>query len=187
MPSPEDCGTLTGYFEAVEAARVEVETTYGAGRAERLAAKDHPDLLAKFRRQQATWSAAYQAAWSAPYLTANLLETVQLKSAAMRRGWQALADHAEANGHRAIAPWVWEVRLADGSVAALVQTDAEVAKVIAEGRHVSVYTPDEIGHLIDAIPGALQMAKAAWPGAKFTRTKLNSGPAWDDEGDEIPF
>jgi hypothetical protein len=190
--SPEDCATLTGYFEAVEASREEVEQTWGAGRVERLAGLAQPDLLAKFRRQQATWSGAYQAAWTAPYLTAQLLETVQLKAAAMRRGWQALADHAASAGHRPIAPWVWEIRLADGSVAALVQTDAEVGKVIAEGRFVSVYTPAEIGHLIDAIPGALQMAKVAWPGAKFTSTKTpvpntSGASAWSDQGDEIPF
>jgi hypothetical protein len=187
MPSPEDCGALRGYFEGVEAVREEIETKWGAGRAEKLAGDD---LRARFRRQQATWSQAYQTAWEAGILTRDLLEAVQQKAAAMQRGWLALDQAAEAAGHRPIRPWVWEVMLADGSVAALVQTEAEVAMVQASGRFTAVYTAVEIGHLLDAIPGSLQMAKAIWPGAKFQAANIGNpmgAPEWSDDGDEIPF
>jgi hypothetical protein len=188
MPQPDDCGMLSGYLEAVEAARSEVERTWGVGRVELIAGATDADLLARFRRQQATWSVAYQAAWDAPILTRDLLAGVQAKAASMQRGWNALAAHAAQLGHREIAPWVWEVRLADGSVAAFVQTDAEASKVIADGRHVAVYTAAEVGHVIDALPAALQLAKAEWPGAKVQASRpIPPGPAWKPEGDEIPF
>lgn len=184
MPAPEDCAMLTGYFDAAERAREECEAKWGWGRAEKLAPAD---LLARFRRQQATWSAAYQAAWEAPILTRGLLEAVQAKSAAMVRGWAALDAAAEEAGHRPIAPWVWEIPLADGSVAALVQTDAEASRVIADGRYLIVYTAREIGNLIDVIPQALQLAKVHFPGAKFQGPRLPAGPDWREDGDEIPF
>jgi len=184
MPSAEDCAMLTGYLQATEQAREACEARWGWGRAEKLAT---PDLLARFRRQQATWSAAYAAAWDAPILTRDLLATVQQKAAAMVRAWDAIGAAAEEAGHRPIAPWVWEVPLSGGSVAAFVQTDAEVSRVIADGRHLSVYTPAEVGRLIDAIPGALQMAKVHFPGAKFIGTRIPDGPEWRPEGDDIPF
>lgn len=186
MPRAEDCAVLTGYFQATETAREESEAKWGWGRAEKLAP---PDLLAKFRRQQVTWSAAYQAAWEAPILTRGLLDAVVAKSAAMVRAWAALDAAATEAGHRAIAPWVWEVPLADGTVAAFVQTDAEASKVIAEGRYLVVYTAREVGNVIDALPQSLALAKVQFPGAKFQGRSFPPGerPEWLDGGDEIPF
>lgn len=182
----EDCATLTGYFEATDRAREEAYAKWGFGRLEKLAPAD---LLARFRRQQATWSAAYQAAWTGPILTRGLLEAVQQKSAAMVRAWSALDAAATEAGHRAVAPWVWEVPLADGSVAAFVQSDAEASRVIAEGRYLHVYTPREVGNLIDVIPSALLLAKQSFPGAKFQGRRFGAGeePEWLTEGDPIPF
>lgn len=187
MPSPEDCGTLTAYFEGVEEARREVEVKWGVGRAELLASDE---LRARWRRQCVGWKAAYWAAWDAPILTRDLLQAVHDKSASMRRGYAALDASAEHLGHRPIAPWVWECLLGDGSVAAIVQTNAEAGHVIAEGRYLVVYTLAEVGNVISALPEALQMAKQAWPGSKFRAPKvpndLGAGP-WSPEGDEIPF
>lgn len=191
MPTPEDCGTLEGYLRAIDALAAEMQRKWGWGRLPRLVGAREPDLLARFTRQQATWSMAYQAAWEAPVLTRDLLAAVQQKSGAMQRAWNALDANAEEAGERPLAPFVWTAQLADGSLAAIVQTDAEASAVIAlaqaEGRPTTVFTLDEIGNLIDAIPGALQLAKAAWPDAKFIARKLPPGPAWDDDGDEIPF
>lgn len=188
MPSPADCGELAAYFDTTEHARVEVETKWGVGRAERLAP---PDLLARFRRQQVTWREAYAEAWDAPFMTRNLLEAVAGKAGSMCRAWAALDAAAEEAGHRAVAPWVWEVPLSNGTIAALVQTDAEASKVIAEGRFLVVYTAAEIGHVIDALPDALKLAKQVWPGAKVQRPTVVRNdlgvPPWSDEGDEIPF
>lgn len=188
MPRPEDCGMLTGYHDAVEATAAEARKTWGHGRLEHVIGLADPDLLARFRRQQATWSEAYQAAWNADFLTRDMIDLVQRKAGAMQRAWAALDEKAQELGHRSIAPWVWEVALEDGSIAAFVQTDAEASKVIADGRHVTVYTAAEVGHLIDALPKALQLAKAAWPEAKIQASQqIPEGPAWDDDGDEIPF
>ena len=190
MPNSDDCGTLSGYFEAVQAMAEGMAIKWGWGRLERLVGQSEPDLLAKFRRQQATWSAAYQAAWASEMRTRDQLAAVMATAPAMLRGGRALDAKAEELGHRPIQPWVWEVPLATGEVAAVVQTDAEVAMAQAgqAGRYVSVYTLAEIGCVIDAIPGALQMAKAAWPGAKFQPSRsVPAGPAWSDEGDAIPF
>ncbi|MCR5874380.1 hypothetical protein LRS10_09515 [Phenylobacterium sp. J426] len=59
------------------------------------------------------------------------------------------------------------------------------AKVIADGRHLAVYTLAEVANVIDALPKALQMAKVTFPGAKV----LPPSPAgpWKAEGDDIPF
>jgi hypothetical protein len=189
MPSAEDCGALQGYFEGVEKARQASETKWGCGRAEILASDD---LRARFRRQQQTWATAYEAAWRADFLTRDLLDAVQQKAAAMQRGYAALDAYAEAEGHRPIQPWVWEVALADGTVAAFVQTVAEAGKVQADGRYVSVYTAAEVGHVIDALPVALRTAKAVWPGAKIQASRpignpLGAPPFDQAEGDEIPF
>jgi hypothetical protein len=181
MPSSTDCATLQAYFEGVDNARAEAERKWGCGRLEMLVSDE---LRARFRRQCVTWSEAYQAAWSADMLTRDQLERVTTKAGAMQRAWAALDAAAEEAGHRPVAPFVWEVQLATGEVAALVQTNAEASRVIAEGRYLVVYTVQEVGNVIDALPAALQMAKVHFPGAKF----LGAGDrSWVKDGDEIPF
>ena len=181
MPSAEDCATLQAWFEGVDHARDEAERKWGAGRLPLLVSDD---LRARFNRQKAKWSRALQDAWAASALTRALLDEVELQAGGMKRAWAALEVAAEEAGHRAIAPWVWEAVLEDGTVAAVVQTDAEASKVIADGRHVAVYTLREVANIIDALPKALAMAKVVWPGAKV----LGAGDRpWSPQGDEIPF
>lgn len=188
MPSPEDAALLQSYFVGLEECRREAESRWGVGRLELLAGDE---LRARWMRQCASWSAAYAAAWDAPFVSRDALQLVQDKAAAMRRGWAALEAAAAEAGHREIAPWVWEVILADGSVAALVQTDAEASKVIADGRFLQVYTLAEVGNVIDALPPVLRQAKQVFPGARFQAPRrdpdrLGAGP-WRPEGDDIPF
>ena len=167
------------------------ETKWGVGRAELLAGDD---LRARWAGQCARWYAAYQAAWEAPFLTQQLLADVQTLAGAMQRGFEALDANAEAHGNRPIAPWVWEVLVpaSDGqaTVAAIVQTNAEASKVIADGRFLVVYTLAEIGNVLAALPDALKLAKQIFPGARFrappVTSDLGAGP-WRPEGDEIPF
>jgi hypothetical protein len=188
-PSPQDAAVLIAYFQGVEEARRECEAKWGVGRVELLASDD---LRARWRRQCASWSEAYEAAWTGGFLTQGALQLVADKSAAMKRGYAALDAAAEEAGHRPISPWVWEVMLADGSVAALVQTNAEAGHVIASGRFLVVYTLAEVGNVISALPQALQLAKQAFPGARFQPPRapvvdvMGAGP-WRPEGDEIPF
>lgn len=185
--SPEDAAMLQAYFEGVAEARRACETKWGIGRAELLAGDE---LRARWAGQCARWSVAYAAAWDAPVMTRGLLEAVQTLAAAMKRGYAALDAAASEAGHRPIAPWVWEVLLPTGEVAAIVQTNAEAGKVIAEGRFLAVYTLTEIGNVLAALPEALKLAKVAFPGARFRAPKitndLSPGP-WRPEGDEIPF
>lgn len=187
MPSAEDAATLQAYAEGVFAARRELEAKWGVGRAEILAGDD---LRAKWRRQCATWRQALESAWAAPFLSRDLLDAVSSKSAAMQRGCAALDAACEEAGHRPIAPWVWEAPLRDGSVAAIVQTNAEAGHVIAQGRYLVVYTLAEVANVIMALPDALQLAKQVFPGARFQAPpvfdQLGAGP-WRPEGDEIPF
>lgn len=186
--SPEDAAVLVGFFEAVDGVRLGLERTWGAGRLEVIAGLKNPALLARFRGQQARWRSALEAAWKADVLTADALALVEQKAGSMQRAWLALDTAAEEEGHRPIAPWVWEVRLADGSVAALVQTDAEASKVIADGRHVHVYTAAEVGRLIDLLPQALEVSKLHIEGRTLPtldgyRRSADAIP-WDDP---IPF
>lgn len=180
MPSSDDCATLQAYFEGVDHARAEAEREWGAGRLPLLV---EAEMRAKLNRQQVRWSRAYQEAWGAAMLTRDMLEAVRSAAGAMQRAWVALAAAASEAGHRPISPDVWEIRLADGTVAALVRTHAEASKVIADGRYLVVYAAEEIGNVIDALPAALQMAKVHFPGAKVLGEFDRS---WVKNGDPLP-
>jgi hypothetical protein len=183
MPSPEDCATLKGFYEAADNARVEAERRWGCGRLERLA---DAHLLARFRRQQATWREALEGAWDMDPVSGDALALVGRKTDSMVRAWGALEVAAAEGGHREVAPWVWEVRLNDGSVAAFVQTTAEASRVIADGRYLKVFTLAEVGALIDIIPDAFRpLPVAEIHGALApTRRTYSEAIPWDDP---IPF
>lgn len=187
MPNAEDAATLQAYAEGVFAARRELETKWGVGRAELLAGDD---LRAKWRRQCVTWREALESAWAAPFLSRDLLDAVTAKAAAMKRGCAALDAACEEAGHRPIAPWVWEAPLNDGTVAAIVQTNAEAGHVIASGRYLAVYTLAEVANVIMALPDALKLAKQLMPGSRFQAPALvdhlGAGP-WNPDGDPLPF
>lgn len=182
MPSPDDCAMLQSLFEGVDGVRAEVEREWGA---ERLPLLVDDELRARFRRQQAKWSDAYQAAWAAERLTLDVLDLVKTQAGGMKRAYAALASAAVEAGHRPITPWVWEVMLGDGSVAALVQTNDEAAHVQAGGRYVTVYTMAEIANVLTTLlPESLQVAKVVFPGARFTG---GADRGWVKTGDEVPF
>lgn len=186
MPSPADAATLQALLDGVQAARRDAEAEWGADRLVRLVGDD---LRGKLYRQQAKWSAAYQAAWEAPLLSRDLLDAVTSAAGGMTRAWPALAAAAVEAGHRPLHPDVWEVRLADGSVAALVRDNDAARHVLAEGRGISVYTVAEIANVIDALPDALKLAKIHYPGAEFQppRDREPTDRSWVRHGDEIPF
>lgn len=182
MPSAEDCATLQAHVHGVDAVAKAAEAEWGV---ERLPMLVDTDLRAKFYRQGAKWEEALRAAWGAKILTRDLLDAVAAKSAAMQRAWAALIDAASVAGHRPIRPEVWEARLKDGSVAAIVQTNAEAAHVLADGRHVNVWTLAEVANVIDALPDAIGQAKTVFPGAKFVAPANDR--SWVRNGDAIPF
>lgn len=179
--SPSDAVTLQAYIEAVDIVVREAEAKWGMERLPRLV---DAELRAKFNRQVLSWQTALEEAWSSQFLTGHVMDAVRAKASAMQRAWAALDAAASEAGHRPIVPFVWEVVLKDGTVAALVQTDAEVGKVIAEGRHLVVYTCSEIARIIDAIPSVIADAKVVFPGSKVVSSIDRS---WVKSGDEIPF
>lgn len=181
MPSPDDCITLQSWITAVDEAAREKERLWGFDRLRLLAS---PELRAKFDRQAAKWREALEQAWAATVLARDMLDAVASRSAAMQRGWQALEDAASEAGHRPVAPFIWEVVLKDGTVAAFVQTAAEASKVIADGRHVVVWTVEEVANILNAIPEFLNKAKTEFPGSKIIGT---GDRRWLKNGDPIPF
>jgi hypothetical protein len=186
MPSSSDCATLQAIFEGVDQARQDAEAEWGAARLPLLV---DDELRAKLYRQKVRWSEAYQAAWAAEMLTRDHLDAVTKAAGGMKRAWTALAEAAVEAGHRPLKPDVWEVMLADGSVAAIVRTSDEAANVIASGRQVAVYSLTEIANIIDALPEALKVAKVVFPGATFLPPHPDGLKAkgWVKDGDPIPF
>lgn len=184
MPSPTDAAWLQALFEGVDAARAEAEREWGA---DRLAVLVPDDLRTRLRTAQARWRTAYEASWDAPVLTADLKAEVQKRADVMRRAWPALVAAAVEAGHRPLVPDVWEVVLADGTVAAFVRTADEARHVVASGRALAVFTMDEVANLIDAMGSALKDAKVYFPGATVIQSRQVARPDWVRHGDPIPF
>lgn len=152
-------GAYIAGSEAVEdadAAAIEMERKWGRGRLRLLV---DADLREKFDRQRYLLNQA---------LNHGELEDVRREAGRMAMAWRALDKRAEAAGKKILPPTVWEVALADGSVAAIVRETELAQDVIAEGRNVRVYTLEEIGELISGFP-ALAKAKEVFPGATVQR------------------
>jgi hypothetical protein len=128
--SSDDAHTLKAYLDGVDHVAKEAEAEWGM---DRLPLLVDAELRAKFYRQQERWRTALDAAYTAKVLTRGLLEDVAKKSGAMQRAWEALIAAATEAGHRPIKPWVWEAKLRDGTVAAFVQSTAEVSEGARRG------------------------------------------------------
>jgi hypothetical protein len=131
-----------------------------------------PELREKFDRQRYLLN---QAIWHGD------LEAVRRESQRMVKAWLALDKVAKEAGKAPLQVWVWEVTLADGAVAAIVQSDADAGAVDAAGRAVRVYTLEEVGRLISAFP-QVAAVKATFPGASVTAIRKQV----DDPLDNIP-
>ncbi len=136
----------------------EMEAKWGADRLRLLVGAE---LREKFDRQRYKFN---QAIWH------GTLEEVRQEGGRMVKAWQVLDRAAVEAGMAQAAPEVWEVPLRDGRVAAIVRDwrDVPKAKEQQAGRHVLVYTLDEIANLIENLP-QLAVVKEAFPGAQVTR------------------
>ena len=181
MLKPDDCQTLQAWFDGVQDARDQANAEWGVDRLPLLVSDE---TRAKFYRQSHKWGTAYRAAWEADMLTRAILDDVTATAGGMRRAYAAMTAEAVEAGHRPLSPEVWETTLEDGTVAAIVRTDAEAGHVIASGRALVVYSLAEIATVIDALPKALQDAKRAFPGAHVQSPRDTS---WVKLGDPIPF
>jgi hypothetical protein len=152
-------GTYLGgqaHVDEMDLVAIEMEKRWGAGR---LRLVVDPILREKFDRQRYLIN---QALWHGE------LQDVIRESKRMISAWQALDRAAVAAGRHTLAPEVWEVTLASGTVAAIVRDSHHASKVAAENRSVRVYTLEEIGHLLHGFP-ELSKAKATFPGAAVER------------------
>jgi hypothetical protein len=140
------------YIDGADETAAEMEAKWGADRLRLLIS---PELREKFDRQRYLFN---RATWYGD------LDEVRRESGRMVKAWMALDRAAESAGALKLAPQVWEVPLADGSVAAIVPDDPSAKSVIAEGRQLVVYTLEEIARLLSA---HLHIAKAkqVFPGA----------------------
>jgi hypothetical protein len=156
------------YVDEADLTAAEMEKKWGAGRLRLLVG---PELREKADRQRYKFN---QAIWHGG------LEDVQRESMRMVKAWLALDRAADAAGKERLWPLVWEVAVPDGDtpdcfVAAIVPTEDDARAVRAEGRKVKVYTLDEIGRLLAALPGVAKI-KESFPGASVVRGE-RSAPA----------
>lgn len=177
MPSPEDAATLMALTQGVDHIAVECEHRWGVGRLPLLVTAE---MRAKFIRQGDRWRDAMEAAWNSPMLTRDQIDAVKSTTGGMERAWRALDAQAKADGAKAIDPDIWEVALADGSIAQIVRTNAEASAVIREGRALSVWTLDEIGRCIDLMPEMVRVAKETFPGATVMPKRERASGKLDD-------
>jgi hypothetical protein len=101
----------------------------------------------------------------------------------MCAAWRKLDQAATEAGAKPLSPQVWELTLADGTVAAIVPDNAHA--VIAQGRKLAVYTLDEIGRMLDDYR-AVTSAKLTFPGATVTAVRRPTGDPLDAIVDTHP-
>ena len=146
------------YMDGADQTAAEMEAKWGADRLRLLVL---PELREKFDRQRYLFN---RAIWHGD------LEDVRRESNRMVNAWLALDREAVAAGKLPLSTQCWEIALADGSVAAIVPDNDHAHAVIGEGRHVRVFTLDEIGHLLSAYP-EIAKAKVDMPGSKITAVR----------------
>jgi hypothetical protein len=146
------------YLDGADETASEMEAKWGCDRLRLLV---DPVLREKFDRQRYLLN---QAIWHGE------LEAVRRESGRMVAAWQALDRAATTAGKQPLSPTVWEIALDDGTVAAIVQNDADAHAVVGEGRAVSVFTLEEIGRLLSNYPD-IAKAKLVFPGATITAVR----------------
>lgn len=146
----------------LDAVAVEMEAKWGCDRLRLLVPVE---LRVKFDRQRYLTN---HAIWHGE------LDDVRRECRRMITAWRALDRVATEAGAHTRPPEVWEVALSDGAVAAIVRDNHAARSVLADGRHVHVYTLDEIGRLISGFP-ALAKIKETFRGAAVTgvRTQVD--------------
>jgi len=100
------------YIDGADETACEMETKWGADRLRLLVS---PELREKFDRQRYLFN---QAIWHGE------LEAVRREAGRMVNAWIALDHAAESAGASKLSREVWEIALADGSVAAIVPDDS---------------------------------------------------------------
>lgn len=145
---------IAGQAEIDEADKVAVEMERKWG-VDRLRLVVDAGLREKFDRQRYLFN---RAIWHGD------LEEVRREAKRMIAAWRAL-DRVAGEAQAEPRPEdVWEVAVGRG-VAAIVRREEDARHVIAQGRHVAVYTLPEVGRLLAQFP-TLAAAKEVFPGAE---------------------
>lgn len=147
------------WVDEVDLLQIELEKKWGRDRLRLLV--DIP-TREKFDRQRYLYK---QALWE------GQLEDVKREAERMMTALRTLDKRATAANQKPIDPTVWEVRLENGTVAAIVKEPDATDRVIDDGRYVIVYTLEEIGKLISA-DSFLLTAKEIFPGAEVVKVNM---------------
>ena len=147
-------------IDEVDLTAVQMEKKWGVDRLRLLVSVD---MREKFDRQRFLFN---KAVWHGD------LEEVRQQARRMIAAWRALDRQATEKGADSLAPEVWEVALPDGRVAALVRDNGDAWRVTANGRYVVVYTVEEIGRLIHAMPTVMSI-KETFKGATVTKSRVS--------------
>ncbi len=159
------------YLDGADETAAEMEAKWGCDRLRLLVS---PELREKFDRQRYLLN---QAIWHGD------LEGVRREANRMVTAWTVLDRAATAAGKQPLDPQVWEVTLGEADagdggptgdgkaiVAAIVPDHDHARAVQADGRHVVVFTLEEIGRLLTE-HRMVARAKVVWPGATVTTVR----------------
>jgi hypothetical protein len=147
-------------IDGADATAIEMERRWGAGRLRLLV--DTP-LREKFDRQDFLYRQA---------IHHGSLEEVQRQAGRMTAAYRGLNLAAETVGAPKLSPVVWEVGLADGTVAAIVRSYEDGVEINRERRMV-VYTLEEIGRMLDNYRQVVD-TKIVFPGAEVVAIRRQS-------------
>lgn len=140
-----------------------MEDKWGCDRLRLLVPKD---LREKFDRQRLLTNTA---------IKEGELEDLRRECKRMVTAWNALDRAAEAAGADPRPGEVWEcVGPSSGTVYAIVRQASDARGLKADGRHVSVYTLEEIATLLDGFP-AIVKAKQTFKGAAVVKVRSTIG------------
>lgn len=154
------------WIDEVDLLQIELEKKWGRDRLRLLV--DIP-TREKFDRQRYLYK---QALWE------GQLEDVKREAERMIKALRKVDKLAQEAGKKPIDPTVWEVRLENGTVAAIVKEPDAIDRVVDDGRYVIVYTLEELGKLISADSFVLT-AKEIFPGAEVVKVNMKIADPFD--------
>ncbi len=169
----EDNREITSSLDGLDHVATDMERKWGIGRL-RLLVDD--GLRLKFDRQAAMLD---KFLWDDQVPCADVVGKIQ----AMRRAWVALDQAAGALGVSTLPAAFLECPLPDGGVIAIVAEDSGAA-LPADGRRVTVYSTAEIGRMVAAWAGVLEV-KREFPGATVSQIRPRR-PSWHSD-EIVPF
>ena len=178
----DDTLTLKAYIDGVDHIAQRMEAKWGVDRLPMLV---DAETRAKFYRQGERMRDALEACYSAKVITRDMLDAAAKATGGMERAWAALDAKATQAGETPIDPDVWEAPLSDGSLVAIVQTNADASKVIRDGRLKNVWTMEEVARVIEMFPDFVRSIKETFPGATVQPVRSKRARAVLD--DAIPF